>query len=220
MTVLRLATFNVRRCLGTDSITDVGRTAATIRACDAQVVALQELDRRRWRSGMVDQPAKLAELTGMEVVFLPTVRRWVGAYGIGLAVRGEAELEFRALPRVGRAQPRGAIVGRVAGLGIVATHLATRGPSHVEQLDEIGLLAAELEPPVVVLGDLNAVRAELAGLRAAGFEPGPEVVTFGGRRARQIDYILAGPGARLVRVWTVPSDASDHLPLVAEVALD
>jgi len=220
MTVLRLATFNVRRCLGTDSITDVERTAATIRACDAQVVALQELDRRRWRSGMVDQPAKLAELTGMEVTFWPTVRRGMGGYGIGLAVRGDAEVEFRALPRVGREEPRGAIVGRAAGLGIVATHVATRGPAHVKQLDEIGAMAAELEPPVVILGDLNAPREELAGLRAAGFEPGSEVVTFGRRRARQIDYILAGPGARLLRVWTVPSDASDHVPLVADVAVD
>ena len=221
MTVVRLATFNIRRGLGLDSATNLERTAKTIRATGAQLIAMQELDRRKWRSGMIDQPAKLAELTGMKVHFWPTVRRWLGGYGIALAVRGRAEMEFRALPSAGREEPRGAIVGRAAGLGIIAAHVATqRGRSHLRQLEAIASMAAELEAPVVVLGDLNAPRRELDGLRAAGFDPGPEIVTFGGRRPRQIDYILVGPGARLVRLWTVPSEASDHLPLVADVAID
>jgi len=220
MEVLRLATFNVRHCLGLDLVTDAERIGQTIRAIGAQVVALQELDRGRRRSGGVDQPATIGELTGTEVFFWPTKRRLRGEYGIGLAVLGEAELEFRALPRIGREEPRGAIVGRAAGVGIVATHVATRDPERAGHLEAIAALAADLAPPAVVLGDLNCPRRELAGLRAAGFDPGPRIPTFGRRRPRQIDYILAGPGVHLQRLWTVPSEASDHLPLVAEVALD
>jgi endonuclease/exonuclease/phosphatase family metal-dependent hydrolase len=218
--VLRLATFNVRRCLGVDSMTDLERTAQAIRLTGAAVVALQELDRGMPRSGGVDQPAALAELTDMKVFFWPTLQRKQGEYGIGLAVRDDAEVDFRALPRVGGEEPRGAIIGRAGGLGIVATHVATHDPARAGHLDALGSLVGEMDAPVVIVGDLNSSRRGLAGLRAAGFDAGPIVPTIGRRRRRQIDYILAGPGARLVRSWTVRSDASDHLPLVAEIAVD
>jgi endonuclease/exonuclease/phosphatase family metal-dependent hydrolase len=161
----------------------------------------------------------------MRVFFCPTIRRNHGEYGIGLALREpvveeEGAVAFYALPRVGREEPRGAIVARAAGVGIVATHVATHGPARAAQLDAVGALAAGLGAPVVIMGDLNSSRRALAPLAAAGFEAGPRVPTFGKSRRRQIDYILAGPGMRLERVWTVRSDASDHLPLVAEVAVD
>jgi endonuclease/exonuclease/phosphatase family metal-dependent hydrolase len=218
--VLRLATFNVRRCLGVDSITDLERTAQAIRLTGAGVVALQELDRGMPRSGGIDQPAAIAELTGMKVFFWPTLQRKQGEYGIGLAVRDDAEVDFRALPRIGREEPRGAIVGRAAGLGIVATHVATHDPARAGHLDALGSLVAELDTPAVIAGDLNSSRRELAGLRAAGFDAGPRIPTIGRGRRRQIDYILAGPGVSLLRSWTVRSDASDHLPLVADLAVD
>jgi endonuclease/exonuclease/phosphatase family metal-dependent hydrolase len=220
MSVLRLATFNVRRCLGIDSSTNVERTADAIQATEAAVVALQELDRGMPRSGAVDQPAALANLTGMRVFFWPTLRRKHGEYGIGLAVREEASVGFRALPRVAHEEPRGAIVGRAAGVGIVATHVATHDPARSGHLDAVRTLAAELEAPVVVLGDLNCSRRRLTPLSEAGFDPGPRIPTIGQRTRRQIDYILAGPGVRLIRAWTVPGAASDHLPLVADVALE
>ena len=220
MNVVRLATFNIRRGLGLDSVTDLERTARAIRATDARVVALQELDRGMARSGTVDQPAVIAELTGMDVLFWPTLRRKQGEYGIGLAVHSGAQAGFRALPRIGREEPRGAIVGRTEGLAIVATHVATRDPARAAHLDALTSLALEMDGPVVILGDLNASRRRLGGLQAAGFDAGPRRHTIGRSRRRQIDYILVGPGLRLLRSWTVPGDASDHTPLVADVALD
>jgi endonuclease/exonuclease/phosphatase family metal-dependent hydrolase len=221
MDVIRLATFNAHHCLGPDSIIDIDRTARAITATDAAVVALQEIDRRLPRSGRIDQPAEIAKLTGMKVLFWPTIRRWRGEYGIGLAVRADADVEFRLLPRIGREEQRGAIVGRAAGLGVVATHAATaKDGSRPMHLKAIRLLAAELGAPTVIMGDLNARRSELDGFIAEGWDAGPEIPTFGRNKRRQIDYILAGPGVRLVRAWTVASDASDHLPLVAEVAVE
>lgn len=220
MSVLRLATFNVQRCLGIDSSTNLERTAKAIQATDAAVVALQELDRGMPRSGHVDQPAALSEMTGLRIHFWPTLRRKQGEYGIGLGVRAEAHLDFRSLPRVAREEPRGAIVGRAARVGIVATHVATHDPARAGHLDAVRSLAAELGSPVVIMGDLNCSRRRLTRLSEAGFDSGPWISTIGRRRRRQIDYILAGPGVRLVRAWTVATNASDHLPLVAEVALD
>ena len=36
----------------------------------------------------------------------------------------------------------------------------------------------------------------------------------------RIDYLFVGPTIRPLRAWTVTSTASDHLMVVAEVALD
>lgn len=225
MSMVRIATFNVRRCLGIDSITDTERTAAAIQATGADIVALQELDRGMARSGDTDQPAAIARVTGMNVLFWPTLRRGGGEYGIAIAVRGDAELEFRPLPRVAREEPRGAIVGHVDSLGVVAAHAATHDPARRAHLDAVAALAAHLGAPAVVLGDLNATRSHLTRLLAEGFDAGPRVPTIGPRipaigRRRQIDYVMAGPGVRLLRSWTVPTDASDHLPLVAEVEIE
>jgi endonuclease/exonuclease/phosphatase family metal-dependent hydrolase len=217
MAVLRVATFNIRRGLGRDKLTDLERTAAAIRATDASVIALQEIDVQMTRSGRVDQRALLEELTGMQIEFWPTITRGAGQYGIGLALRDGGDAEFHRLPRLAREEPRGAILSTNGGIAIIATHLSTNGPARSAQIGSLVALAAELQQPVIILGDMNASRRALNGLQEAGFDAGRRIVTFPGKRRRQIDYILAGPGLRLLKTWTIDTAASDHLPLVGEL---
>lgn len=213
-----VATYNVRHCLGLDRRIDVERVASVVRRTGAGVVALQELDRALPRSQRVDQPAVLGELSGLHVAFGATVRRHGGEYGIGLGAMAPLDARVEPLPgRVG-VEPRAAIVATVDGVRVVATHLSLDVDVRRAQVARVAELAAGAGP-AIVLGDLNASRRELGALVDAGFDPGPRRVTFRGVRRRQLDYVVAGPGVRHVRVWTVPSDASDHLPLVAELAL-
>ena len=58
----RLLTYNVHRCLGTDRVISPHRIATVIAATGADVVALQELDVNRARSGHVDQAQLIAAL--------------------------------------------------------------------------------------------------------------------------------------------------------------
>lgn len=223
MNVLTLATFNIRHGKGLDGEVDLRRTASAIKETGASLVALQELDRHKERSGGVDQPRELARLTGMQVSFWPTLRRDEWEYGIGIACEQPVEASYVELPRLGREEPRGAVVGRLRGteLSFVATHLSVRrGPRKV-QTGTVAELAAELEPPVAILGDLNQGRVGLRPLTKAGFDPGRRIEhTLTTRSTRwQIDFVLVGPPARLVSTHTVTTDASDHVPLVAEVAL-
>ena len=70
-------------------------------------------------------------------------------------------------------------------------------------------------------GDLNQGRRDLDRLLDAGFVPDarrPTIPSF--LPMRQVDYVLAGPGARIERSRTIRTLASDHLPLVAKVAVD
>ena len=218
---LRVATFNIRHGLGTDGRLDLDRTASVVKATGAGLIALQEVDRRLPRSDSVDQAAVLGDATGMHATFAPTLRRAGGEYGIALLTDVPVEATAEPFPRVAGEEPRVMLVCSWRGVTIVAAHLAQRGAARAAHTTALARRAAALRAggePVVVLGDLNQGPRTLGGLRAAGFAGGPRRATFSRRRA--IDHILAGPGVRLESTWTIRSDASDHLPLVADLVID
>lgn len=219
---MRVATFNIHHGASRDGVLDLGRSAAAIRATGAELVALQELDRFMDRSGRLDQPLELARLLDMEVTFFPTLRRGGGEYGIGIAARRDTltDARFVPLPRVDIEEPRGAIAASWNGIAVVCTHLSTAaGPLRV-QTGAVAAVARGLAAPTAVLGDLNQPARTLAPFTRFGYEG-----AFGHRTLprrfpkRQIDHILVSPGLEIVRSWTIPTEASDHLPLAADLRL-
>jgi endonuclease/exonuclease/phosphatase family metal-dependent hydrolase len=218
---MRVATFNVRHCEGLDGKIDVERVAAVMRATEADLIALQELDRGLPRSGEVDQPAALGEATGMHVAFGATLHRTRGQYGIGIATVEELEVELEPLPRAGEEEPRGVLLAFYRGIEIVATHLTRKPASRPLQLEAVARTAALRGPRVLVLGDLNVEPKALGPLadswltRCDGHPTLPA-----GRPRRQIDHILAGPSVRILGCRTLRTDASDHRPLVADVVCE
>lgn len=240
-----VATYNIHHGQGVDGAIDLERTAATIRSSGAEIVALQELDRGLPRSRRVDQVAELERLTDMHVGFFPTVSRAGGEYGIGLASIAPVDAVFEALPRWNDEEPRGVVIARRGDVTILATHLSTNAASQRVQNVALAAMVRTVEGPVVVLGDLNQRPRRLRALEAAGVH-GPTVSLFrfgmprgaytypqprrlfptsrlrtypAVRPRSQLDHVLAGHGAVVTRAWTIPSRASDHLPLVAEIEL-
>lgn len=67
-------TFNIHAGIGTDGLYDLERVAALVREQQPDLLGLQEVD-RGWdgRSSFDDQPARLAELTGMLPCYGPTI---------------------------------------------------------------------------------------------------------------------------------------------------
>jgi endonuclease/exonuclease/phosphatase family metal-dependent hydrolase len=205
--------------MGMDAVLSLERTAGVIRETGAAFVALQELDRNMERSGRVDQPALLESLTGLHVSFWPTLRRRGGEYGIGVAAAERVEATFHRLPRSATEEPRGAIQARFGDIGVVAAHLSTDPAARPGQIRAVIELARELEAPTVLMGDFNMPRHELGPFVSAGYAPGPQHRTLISAAGTQIDYILAGRGVVVERSWTLPSGASDHVPLVAELRI-
>jgi endonuclease/exonuclease/phosphatase family metal-dependent hydrolase len=216
---VRVATFNLKHGVGVDAVLDLERSVDVIAATDADLVGLQELDRGVRRSGRVDQPRRIAELTGMDVRFHRTIRTGGGEYGIGIATRAGATVNdrFVRLPRGGHEEPRGAIVVRYPPLNAIVTHLTHAGPAQGPQLRALAELARELGPRVVLLGDLNIARHDLGPLISAGLDPGPEHTTMVMKPGVQIDFIMTGPAVAVSNSWTVDMRASDHVALVAEL---
>ena len=232
-TELTVATYNLHHCQGLDGIVDVDRASRVLTGAGAEVVGLQEIDDGLDRSGKANQAAELGERLDFEIAFHPTLKRGGGRYGLGFAARGEVETHFERLPRRGEEEARGAIVARANGVWFVVTHLSTDRISRATQTRALASIAADLDGPVLLMGDLNQPGGALgplteAGLASDGLHHGTlqhslpvwlkrPLGWVGLPRPKHIDHVLAGGGARVVRSWTVPSEASDHLPLVAEV---
>ena len=218
MPILRVATFNIHHGEGRDGRTDLRRTAAAIATTGARLIALQELDVGMARSGRVDQPSELAELLGLQVRFFPTLHR-DGDYGIGVAAEDDMAPRFEPLPRISDEEPRGVVIASWRGTTVLATHLSLKERPRRVQTEALAGMVADLRGPVVLLGDLNQGHAALGPLTEAGLTPSPNRHPTMARRLRrrQLDHVLAGGGAEVLRSWTVRSRASDHLPVAAEV---
>ena len=230
---MTVATYNLHHCEGLDGVVDVDRAAEVLTGSGADVIGLQEVDQGRPRSGGTDQAAALGERLGIDVAFHPTLERGGEKYGLGFAARGTGEIHFERLPRRGDEEPRGVIVARANGVWFVVSHLSTDRISRATQTRALASVAAGLDGPVVVMGDLNQPGTSLgplaeAGLASDGLRHGtfqrslpPPLLralrVVGLPRPRHLDHVLAGGGARVVRSWTIASKASDHVPLVAEV---
>ena len=66
---LRVLSYNIHHGAGIDGKLDLPRIAGVITAVNPDLVALQEVDRKTRRTKQQDQPAMLAKLTGMKILF-------------------------------------------------------------------------------------------------------------------------------------------------------
>ena len=240
--VVRVMTYNVHRCLGLDRRWSPQRIAEVIALCRPDVVALQEVDVGRARSGHVDQAEVIARDLGMDVQFFPAVRVLEELYGDAILSRWPARLvKADGLPGLGRLrrlEPRGALWSSidVAGvkLQVINTHLGLIGRERVRQVEV--LLGADwlghpdCRNPVVLTGDLNATPRSRAYRRlAASLDDAQRAASV--RRARptfptrfptlRIDHVFVGRGIEVLAASTVRTPlarlASDHLPLVVDI---
>lgn len=202
---------------------DLTRTARTISDLNADVVALQEVDRGWARSGSEDQGARLQELTGMTVTFLPAFHNADGtSYGIAVATKErDAVVSPLPLPRKDSEEPRMAAALELGSALVLCAHLSRDPAARPAQIEALAAEVRNAARPVIVAGDLNTTIRHLGPLFEAGLNRGPRPKrTVPARLPRAaIDHILGGKGASVLSLRTVRSWASDHRPLVAEAAL-
>ena len=99
-TTIRVMTYNIHHGVGTDSVFDIDRIGKTIRHADADIVALQDVDRWVDRTDKMDSMTKLADLTGMTYTFAKSMSVGGGENGNGILTRypilEEKHITFRA----------------------------------------------------------------------------------------------------------------------------
>lgn len=84
---LRVATLN----MAAGRISDLASIAKAMLVLDADIIAIQEVDRGTMRSGNIDQVKKLAELSGLNVVFGKAIEFDGGDYGLAVASKHPIE---------------------------------------------------------------------------------------------------------------------------------
>ncbi|MEA2453310.1 MAG: hypothetical protein QOG04_2020 [Actinomycetota bacterium] len=219
-TPIRVATFNIRHAQGKSGAADIQATADVIKSLEADLIAIQELDVGLRRSKRMDQPAELADRLGMHVYFAPAMSMDQGEYGIALAASDEFRATVEQLPRANDEEPRVAIIAGWRGIGIVTTHLSRSAAARNQQTDKLADLVGKLGTPAIVLGDLNQPIKSLGALTGAGLTPAKAPMRAAKvlRRDFQIDHILVTKDLEVRKAWTIPTSASDHNPLIADIA--
>jgi endonuclease/exonuclease/phosphatase family metal-dependent hydrolase len=242
--VPRIVTYNVHRCVGVDGRLSPKRIADVLAECEPDIVALQELDVMRARTGLVDQAHEIAFDLEMDLHFHPAFKVMEEAYGDAILTSYPLRL-VKAGPLPGlallpRLEPRGALwvaieVGGVE-LQVANTHLGLFSRERRAQVEALlgpdwlgGPLARD---PLILLGDFNMLSRSRAyrrlaarfldGARRPGVaRPGPTYPTR--YPALRIDHLFVTPSVT-VRRLEVPRTAlsrvaSDHLPLVMDFEL-
>lgn len=226
-------TFNIQSGLrGLELVAEV------IRSSSPDVVALQEVDVRSRRAQGVDQPAVLAERTGLPYfAHFRTTELHGGDYGVALISRFPLrKVAQYALPVPPGAEPRTVAhaILKVDGreVSIYVTHLTRRpfnGALRMRQSATIIKLMSEDPRPKLLLGDMNdtpdshamrLLKRELLDVFALRGEgpaetfPLPSVL-----RDIRIDYVLASEQFMPRRSRVIRVEASDHYPVVADLSL-
>ncbi len=236
---LRLLTYNIHHGEGVDGKLDLERIAAVMRSVAPDVIALQEVDRKATRSKSVDQPAELAKLTQMHVVFGDNIPLQGGQYGNAVLSRFPIRAsQNHKLPNLDKGEQRGVLdveidwptSAPVAGrLRLLATHLdhRTNDRERVASVEVINeLISRRPLQPALLLGDLNATPDSLP---LKGLQPNwtrsndrPAATIPVDKPQHQIDYILYRPASRWKVVETRVLDeavASDHRAVLAVLDL-
>jgi endonuclease/exonuclease/phosphatase family metal-dependent hydrolase len=238
---VRVMTYNVHSCLGMDGRVSTSRIARVIARSRPDVVALQELDVGRKRTGGVDQARAIADDLEMELHFHAALSVGDERYGNAVLSRFPIRLvRADGLPPLAlrrRLEPRGAlwVAIDVGGLELtfVTTHL---GLSRRERLHHAEVLLGpewlahpDCRRPIVLCGDLNDGSRSPSWRRFHGVLRDAQLADGGRPRntwtsrvpIARLDHVFVGRGIDVLSVEVPRTElartASDHLPLVVDL---
>jgi endonuclease/exonuclease/phosphatase family metal-dependent hydrolase len=226
--MIKVASYNMRKSIGTDRRRRPERTLQVLCEVDADVIALQEADRRFGAREAVLTGHLLAEHGDWKPVPFGMRARSMGWHGNALLVRKDAEIldcEAIHLPAL---EPRGAVAAdiRIKGvtMRVVGMHLDLSGLWRRRQAHAIvaHLAASSAQHPTVLMGDLNEWSAASGCLRdfAQHYRFAETGKSFHARRPMaRLDRIMVTPDLEIrdsgVHESLHARTASDHLPVWA-----
>lgn len=239
---LRVMAYNLHTGFDTAGRFSIEELATVIADSGATVVGLQEVSRGQLIAGATDQLALLQQRLGFEyaVYFGTTDPAWGNAILSRFPI---VTVEREYLPLVGTPFRRG-YLGAVIDVGgeeflFISTHLQHINVSSVHEQDPEGDLypvhteqiATILEQwggrqPAILVGDFNA-RPEWRQIRellAAGWldawdqaGDGPGYTSDAADLRYRIDYVFHTTDLETVDAGNILSQASDHLPVIADI---
>ena len=224
--ILRIASYNVHGSVGTDGRRDSARVADVVRALDADVIALQEVDFAPGGPGTSSD--LLQHLDTYRAIHAPIERAGL-PFGNALLSRLPITSNRRICLAFPGREPRSAVdaIMQTGGrpLRVVATHLGLKPVERRFQVRKIlEHVASDEQSITVLLGDFNEWFLMGRPLRwlHGRFGRGPAVRTFPSTMPIfALDRIWVHPRTALREFTALRGEAarraSDHLPVVANV---
>ncbi len=226
---LRLASYNIQKAVGVDFRRDPGRVVDVINGLGADVVALQEVDKRLGERPSVLCRRMIETETDFRIAPLAQNDVSLGWHGNAMLVRRDHAILATGHIDLPGLEPRGAVRVDVASpdgpVALVGAHLGLVRHFRRLQLETIRGHLEDAPARTVLLGDFNEW-SEDRGLEPLASEY--EVVCPGksfhaARPIASLDRFALGREVTLsdagVEEGALASRASDHLPVWADVTL-
>ena len=225
--MIKVASYNMRKGIGLDRRRDPARVLSVLGELDADIVALQEADRRFGTRASAIPLRMFEEHSDYVPVSLDNRPGSIGWHGNALLVRKGAEVEESHALHLPTLEPRGAVAATIRigdrRLRVVGMHLDISGLRRRQQARAIlKHVAAGEDLPTILMGDCNEWRA--SGGCLADFGAEHRLVetghSFHSRRpVAKLDRIFASPDLEAVDAGVhqsaLAARASDHLPIWA-----
>jgi len=229
---IKVASYNIRKAVGLDWRRRPARVLGVLNEMDADIVALQEVDRRFGSRLTALDPELIARETDYHAIKFSHRPQSLGYHGNVILARKHiavAAARPMALPHL---EPRGAAVadldlgGRL--VRIVGMHLGLTRKWRQLQTETIvaELRALEANMPTILMGDLNEPDLKSGVLRA--FEQRHTIASCGpsfhaSMPVFSLDRIIVTEDIAIaeagVHRTALSREASDHLPIWAKLTL-
>lgn len=225
---VRVASYNIRKAIGTDRRRIPERILEVLGEIDADVIALQEADRRFGVRSAAIPPWLLESHSAYRAVPLNVQADSMGWHGNAILVRKETQVTHHDVIHLPCLEPRGATVAEVevgsGALRVFGMHLDLSGLWRRRQAAAVLHAAGQREAmPTVLMGDLNEWSPDRGCLAdfARHYSFAPCGRSFHARRpVARLDRIMHSDHMTLkdcgVHESAAARKASDHLPIWAE----
>ncbi len=235
--ILKVMTYNIHHCnppAAGDEI-DVEAIAKVIKSQNPDLVALQEVDVNTIRSGKgKNQAEQLAKLTGMYYFFSKAIDYEGGEYGVAVLSKFPIKKTFQIpLPILPDQKEELRTVAAVTiaisknkDIVFASTHLGLKEPNRLFQSEKIIEKFKEMDMPVIIAGDFNAVPEspvikKLDAFFTRSCTTNCEFTIPVKNPNKTIDFIMFNFKAKVLSTVVIDEQyASDHLPVVSVLELN
>jgi endonuclease/exonuclease/phosphatase family metal-dependent hydrolase len=227
---VKVATYNIRKAVGLDQRRNPERILSVLKEIDADIIALQEVDRRFGARVSALPLAMLEAETDYKPVPLNFRPAAIGWHGNAILVRKDIEVRHAQPIDMPTLEPRGAVMTELSvdghPLRVIGVHLDLSGLWRRKQIRAL-LAAIDASPrfmPTVMMGDFNQW-SDSGALSELAFHHHRLVQTpksfHTSRPVARLDRIIVSHDVKVTEadchVSPLSKQASDHLPLWAKM---
>lgn len=223
MPEIRVMTYNIHRGINKNSELDLDGMAEVIKNSEAEIIALQEVERFSVRTRFQDQIKYIADKLSMQYAFGKSINILNGQYGNAILSKYPIEeYEVSELPSEGEQRTLLKAGLNVQGnrISIYNTHLGLKQSERNMQIEEI-MRISQGEKIFIIAGDFNTSMDKLPIITTklidcGNFQDNAGKATFEeDGLSERIDYIFVSKNFEVKDYQVIKADASDHYPVVS-----